>query len=176
MCACASHTVVLHFAWHDCIACVATIVVVSQNRSILKKRGAHTALNYMGLHLTPIVSKVAERVLRMPLVSYFVEAVNAYGDTQFAFRKQIGCHDLFLILMCAWLLAFQNRHKVNVLLGDIANAFDRVDIKKLIAKLKHLGVCNAFVDLLASYLAPRFATFAVNGAESKRFMLENMIF
>ena len=76
----------------------------------------------------------------MPLVSCF-EAVNAYGDTQFAFRKQIGCHDLLLILMCAWLLAFQNRHKVGVFLSDIACAFDPVDMKKLIAKLKQFGVC-----------------------------------
>ena len=93
--------------------------------------------------------------------------MNAYGDTQFAFRKQIGCHDLVLILMCAWLLAFQNRHKVGVLLNDIAGAFARVNTKKLIAKLEHLGVCEAFIDLLASYLAPRSANVAVNGAESK---------
>ena len=54
----------------------------------LKKGAVHSASNFWGLHLTPIVPKVAERVLRTPLVSYF-EAFNAYGDTQFAFRKQI---------------------------------------------------------------------------------------
>ena len=70
----------------------------------------------------------------MPLESFF-EAVNAYGDTQFAFRKQIVCHDRLLILMCAWLLAFQHRHKVCVFLSDIAGAFGRVDLNKLIAKL-----------------------------------------
>ena len=102
--------------------------------------------------------------------------MNAYGDTQFAFRKQIGCHDLVLILMCAWLLAFQNRHKVGVVLSDIAGAFGRVDTNKLIAKLEHLGVCEAFIDLLASYLAPRSANLAVNSAESKEFVLANMIF
>ena len=69
----------------------------------------------------------------MPLVSFF-EAVNAYEDTQFTFRKQIGCHDVLLILMCAWLLAFQNRHKIGVFLGDIAGAVNRVDMNKLIAK------------------------------------------
>ena len=110
----------------------------------------------------------------MPLVSFF-EAVNAYGDTQFAFRKQLGCHDILLILMRAWLLAFQNRHKVGVFLGDIVGAFDRVDTKQLIAKLEHLGVCEAFIDLLASYLAARSAKVAVNGAKSKEFMLANMI-
>ena len=120
----------------------------------LSKNGAvHSASNYMGLHFTPIVSKVAARVLRTPLVSYF-EAVNACGDTKFAFRKQIGCHDFLLIRMCAWLLALQNRHEVSAFLSDIASSFDCVDMKKLIAKLRHLGVCDAFVDLLASF-SPR---------------------
>ena len=127
-------TFVPHFAWHDCKACVATIMAVPQNRATLQKGAVHTVSNYRGLHLTPILSKVAERVLRMPLVSFF-EAVNAYGGSQVAFRKQIGCEDLLLILMCAWLLAFQNRHTVGAFLGDIAGAFDRVDMKKLIAKL-----------------------------------------
>ena len=49
-------------------------------------------------------------------------------------------------------------------------------MKKLIAKLRHLGVCDAFVDVLASSLAPRSAKVAVNGAESKEFVLANMIF
>ena len=61
-------------------------------------------------------------------------------------------------------------------MSDIACAFDPVDMKKLIAKLLQFGVCDAFVDLLASYLAPRSATVAVNGAESKEFVLANMIF
>ena len=78
--------------------------------------------------------------------------------------------------MCAWLLAFQNRHKVGVFLSDISGAFGRVDAKKLHAKLERLGVCEAFIDLLASYLAPRSANVAVNGAESNEFVLAHMIF
>ena len=142
---------------------------------LFKKGAVHNAANYRGLHLTPILSKVAERVLRTPLVAFF-ESVNAYGDTQFAFRKNIGCHDLLLALMCSWLLSFQCRKKVGVFLSDIAGAFDRVDTTKLVAKLKALGVCDAFVELIASYLAPRSAKVIVNGADSAEFVLENMIF
>ncbi len=142
---------------------------------LFKKGAVHKASNYRGLHLTSILSKVAERVLRVPLVSFF-EAVNAYGDTQFAFRKNIGCHDLLLILLCSWLLAFQERQKVGVFLSDIAGAFDRVDAEKLVAKLRGLGVSDVFVDLLASYLAPRSAKVAVNGADSQKITLSNMIY
>ena len=58
------------------------------------------------------------------------------------------------------------------LFNDIAGAFDRVDMKKLITKFKHLGGCDAFVDLLASCFAPRSATIA---AESKQLSMENII-
>ena len=61
-------------------------------------------------------------------------------------------------------------------MSDIAGAFDRVDTTKLVAKLKALGVCDAFVELIASYLAPRSAKVIVNGADSAEFVLENMIF
>ena len=142
---------------------------------LFKKGAVHNVSNYRGLHLTCILSKVAERVLRIPLVSFF-EAVGAYGDTQFAFRKNRGCHDLLLILLCAWLLAFQNREKVGIFLSDIAGAFDRVDSSKLVAKLRQLGVNDVFVDLLESYLRPRSAKVAVNGADSHEFELQNMLY
>ena len=74
------------------------------------------------------------------------------------------------------MLSFQCRKKVGVFLSDIAGAFDRVDTTKLVAELKALGVCDAFVELIASYLAPRSAKVIVNGADSAEFVLENMIF
>ena len=72
---------------------------------LFKKGAVHNAANYRGLRLTPILSKVVERVLRTPLVAFF-EAVDAYGETPFAFQKIVGCHDLLLALMCSWLLSF----------------------------------------------------------------------
>ena len=104
----------------------------------------------------------------------FFESVNAHGDIQFAFRKNIGCHDLLLALMCSWLLSFQCRKKVGVFLSDIAGAFDRVDTKKLVAKLNALGVCDAFVELIASYLAPRSAKVIVNCADSAELIFSQM--
>ena len=55
-------------------------------------------------------------------------------------------------------------------------AFDRIDTQQLVAKLKHLAVCAAFVKLLASYLAPQSAKVLINGADSRELILENMIF
>ena len=142
---------------------------------LYKKGAVHNASNYRGLHLTCILSKVAERVLKIPLGSYF-DAVEAFGETQFAFRKNLGCFDLILLLMCTWLLVFQSRRKVGLFLSDIAGAFDRVDSEKLLAKIRQLGVCDAIVELLSEYLSPRTARVVVDGAESAEFILKDTVF
>ena len=51
-------------------------------------------------------------------------------------------------------LAFQRWEKVGIFLSDIGGAFDGVDAKKLVAKLKSFGVCDTFVELIASHLTP----------------------
>ena len=71
--------------------------------------------------------------------------------------------------MCSWLLSFQRRLKVGVYLGDISGAFDRVDAKRFLHKLRRRGVCDKL-------LAPRLARVAVDGAFSMEFVLQNMVF
>ena len=74
----------------------------------LYKRGAvFTAGNYRGLHLTSVLSKVAERVLKIPLGS-FIDAVDAFGENQWAFRRGRGCPDLVLLLICSLLRDFNS--------------------------------------------------------------------
>ena len=42
--------------------------------------------NYKGLHLTPVLSKVAERIIKIPFGN-FIEAIDGFGAAQWAFRK-----------------------------------------------------------------------------------------
>ena len=81
--------------------------------------------NYRGLHLTPVISKVVERVIKIPFGSY-LEAVDAFGASQWAFRKERGCTDLVLLLVCGWLWAFQLQRKVGLFLKHISGAFNRM--------------------------------------------------
>ena len=142
---------------------------------LYKKGVVYKPSNYRGLHITPVRSKVAERVIKIPL-SNFLEATDGYGSSQWAFRKQRGCTDLVLLLVCSWLNAFQRRHKVGVFLSDIASAFDRVDSAKLLAKMRRLGICKKILVFFEDYLAPRSARVAVDGEVSDIFILQNMVF
>ncbi len=142
---------------------------------LYKKSAVHKPDNYRGLHLTSVLSKVAERVLNIPF-GKFVDVVDAFGASQWAFRKKRGCTDLVLLLICSWLREFQSRRKVGVFLGDISGAFDRVDAEKMVQKLRRIGVCDSLIDLFTDYLAPRRANVGVDGAFSYEFALQNMLF
>ena len=142
---------------------------------LYKKGVVYLPSNYRGLHLTPVLSKVAERAIKIPLGNY-LEAIDGFGGSQWAFRKKRGCTDLVLLLVCSWLLAFQRRRKIGVFLSDISGAFDRVKTTKLLAKMRRLGICETLMAFFEDYLAPREAHVAVDGAQSFVFVLLNMIF
>ena len=123
---------------------------------LFKKGAVHNADNYRGLHLTSVMSKVAERVLKVPFEK-FVDVVDAFGQNQWAFRRGRGCPDLVLLLVCSWLRDFQLRRKVGNFLSDISGAFDRVDSEKLLYKMRRIGVCEDFLAFFRDYLRPRRA-------------------
>ena len=53
---------------------------------------------YRGLHLTPILSKVVERLIGIPLCNY-LDVTNAYGDSQSAFRPRCSCRTLLTVFV-----------------------------------------------------------------------------
>ena len=53
---------------------------------IYKKASVYDAGNYRGVHLTPIISKVVERVIGQPLISYL--ETHAFGNAQWVFREK----------------------------------------------------------------------------------------
>ena len=66
--------------------------------------------------------------------------------------------------------------KVGVFLNDTAGAFDRIEIAKLLAKLRRLGICQKLSTFFKDYVAPRTAQVALDGKLSSIFMLLNMVF
>ena len=142
---------------------------------LYKKGAVSNATNYRGVHLTNILSKVAERVIGSLLGPYFDQA-DAFGVDQWAFRPKRSCRDLVALLVSRWLWAMDNGFKVAIYLSDIAGAFDKVDRDILLKRLKSAGLQDAMLDFLYSYLAPREAVVVVQGKESHRYRICNEIF
>ena len=140
-----------------------------------KKGSVFDPSKYRGLHLTPVISKVVERILATPLAPFLAETC-AYGRTQWAFQKKLGCKDLICVLVCRWLLAFQEHKKIGIYLSDISGAFDRVHKPRLLRKLQRAGLNDRFLKLFEDFLDVREAVVIVNGACSEPFFLENMVY
>ena len=71
---------------------------------LYKKLPVYDANNYKGVHITSILSKVAERIIGGPLLRFF-ETANCYGNHQWAYRKHRSSSDLITLLMCSWLFS-----------------------------------------------------------------------
>ena len=78
-----------------------------------------------------LVVTLASVALAVTLVS---ENTNAYGDTQWAFRRKRSRQDMIAVLMSKRLLALNSGKKVGVYLSNTSGAFDRV--KKLLMMRK----------------------------------------
>ena len=84
---------------------------------IFKRGPAFLAGNYRGVHLTPILSKIAEKMIGFHLIPFLQE--HAFGDNQWAFSKGLSSRDLVTMLVLSWILAICTDRK----LGDISAIF-----------------------------------------------------
>ena len=134
---------------------------------IFKKGAAFKPGNYRGVHLTTILSKVAEKMIGLHLVPYLRK--HAFGDNQWAFTTGLSARDLVAMLMLSWILAICTGQKIAAFLGDISGAFDRVFVPYLLAKLQRCGIGDKLVNFLADYLAPRQGQVLGQGAFSDFF-------
>ena len=141
---------------------------------IYKKLSVYDPRNYRGVHLTPVMSKVVERVIGNPLIAFLDQ--HGFGNSQWAYRKRSSARDLVLLCVSQWILAICNGKKIGAYLSDISGAFDRVYKDYMLAKLHSAGVADIFLDFLNSYLEPRVGKVAIDSVFSEVFTLENTIF
>ena len=102
---------------------------------IHKKKSSFDTNNYRGVHLTPVLSKVCERVLGKLLQPFFAKTA-AFGSSQWAFQKGMGVSDLIAEMVMSILLGFQRKQKTAIYLSDISGAFDKVETLLLLEKLR----------------------------------------
>ena len=69
--------------------------------------------NYRGVHLTPALSKVAERVLDKRVRDFF-EYGDGWGDSQFAYRSDHSFSDVLALLVALWICALDRGQKVSM--------------------------------------------------------------
>ena len=142
---------------------------------LFKKKNVYNPENYRGIHLTPQLSKVVERLLKL-LYDPYLSATCAFGQNQFAYSIGRGARDALALLMLTWIKALGSGRKVGVYCSDVSGAFDRVCMARLAAKLKKKGLHPRIVAVLCSWLEARLAKVVVSGSASIDMTLHDMVF
>ena len=142
---------------------------------IFKRGSVFKPANYRGIHMTAQLSKIVERLIKR-MVEPYLEHSLALGVNQFAYRAQRGARDALAFLTLQWMCALNKRQNIVVYCSDVAGAFDRVSMERLIAKLYAKGVNEKLIRLFESWLQARRARVAIGGEFSSETPLKDMVF
>ena len=99
----------------------------------------------------------------------YLEKYKLLSAHQFGFQANDSCVDQLLPIthnICKAFDAYPTLESRGVF-WDMSNAFDKVWHKGLIVKLKSMGISDALLDLIGSFLENRFQRVVLNGQTSE---------
>ena len=137
---------------------------------LLKKKSKADTHSFQGIHLTPQLSKVTERVVGN-LFQRFLERIGAYGERQFAYSKGTSVHDTLSLSVLMWLMLME--HDVGVNCSDVSGHCDRVCANRMTKKQTTTHLQRKIHGLLASRLEPRVSQAPIGGKFYRDTQLTN---
>ena len=122
--------------------------------------------NYRPISLTSHQIKVLERVVRNRMVVY-LESNALLSGNQHGFRKGRSCLIQLLQHYDEILLNMNAGYETDVIYLDYAKAYDKVDHKLLLQKLKAYGITGRLYQWIKSFLSNRHQTVVIDGQHSE---------
>ena len=119
--------------------------------------------NYRPVSLIPILSKLYERNMYEPIISYVEKYLSSY---LFGYRKGHSTQQCLLVMIEMWRNALDNKNLAGVILTDLSKAFDCLSHELLIAKLEAYGFDKSALKFIYDYLRNRKQRTKVNGLYS----------
>ena len=142
---------------------------------LFKRKSVYDPGNYRGIHLTSQISKVVERVIASLFVPQLI-LTGAFGRNQFAYMPERGARDALAQLVLTWISLFGNKRKIAFYCSDVSGAFDKVNSRRLLRKLRARGVPTEILLFIQSWLYERKARVAVGGQFSRDMNICNMVY
>ena len=118
---------------------------------------------------------MVERIIGQLLQPY-LERMLACGPNQCAYGKGIGSKDALALNVLRWLAAFQNGSRIGLYCSDVAGAFDRIAVQRLLQKIATKGVDQQIIAVLESWLGDRKSYVVVDGISSTAITLRISVF
>ena len=132
---------------------------------LYKKGDRARAVNYRPVALTSHVIKVFERVIRGSMVD-FIEKNQLLCDNQHGFRAGRSCLTQLLSHVDDIVQGLTKNADTDAIYLDFAKAFDKVDHKLLLKKLRRLGFHEKLVQWIESFLTGREQRVVLDGVSS----------
>ena len=123
--------------------------------------------NYRLISLTPILSKVYQRLVSVRL-GHFMECRGVLSTTQFAYRKGIGTCDAILCVAHVHLTeCFGHGQEDRMVQIDFSAAFDRVNHQTILFMICSVAVEGSVLTVLTQFLSNRSQNVVVDGCRRK---------
>ena len=133
----------------------------------LRKNGPQEEVNnYRPISILPVMSKILEKHVHDSLYS-FLHEFDLLHKTQSGFRSQHSCETALIHMIDNWLNAIDNGKMIGIVLVDFKKAFDLVDHKILLSKLKIYGIKDETLSWFDNYLSQRRQQVSINNAKSE---------
>jgi len=110
--------------------------------------------SYRPISLLPTTSKVFENIVHSRLNS-FLNTHNIFCENQHGFRQDRSTESAITKFLNEVKLALDNKKRVGAVFVDFKKAFDLVDRKVLLKKLKSFNLSDNLLQFFKSYLENR---------------------
>ena len=121
--------------------------------------------NLRPISVLPVLSKILEKILNSQLRCH-LEKNNILPGVQSGFRPGFGCHTA-LLSVTDDIIAASDAGKLTIAVFlDYSRAFDTVDHQLLLAILRYIGLSDASVELMSSFLDGRQQAVCCGGVTS----------
>ena len=127
-----------------------------------KKGDKSDKTNYRPISILPIISKIIERHISDQVKDYLLRH-NLLYERQSGFRNNHSCESALTAIIDDWISAIDKNEIVGTVLLDLSKAFDLVDHKILLSKLKCYQFSEGSLRWFESYLSQRQQQVSVSG-------------
>lgn len=127
---------------------IATVVPIP------KIANTKNAAEHRGINMLPIDEKVIEIIVKNQLVRY-IEDNKILSQHQSAFRTKHSCESTINYIINDWKTAIENGQSIVVVFLDLKRAFETIDRRILLNRLKSIGIKDTELDWFTSYMDAR---------------------
>lgn len=128
--------------------------------------------NYRPISILSNLSKIYELCIKMRLLEFF-SMNKSINENQFGFQKHSNTTSACLTYIEFVMKQIEQKRKTGSIFIDIRKAFDSVDHKILLNKLKNAGLQNKAYDLIQNYFVNRYQFVEYSeGVCSDKFLIK----